>query len=325
MIAVLAAAISFAAALLGLGLALRRLDGFGAAAPDARSNHTRPTPQIGGIAMLPVWVLAMAGLSLAGAAATPFSAPAFLAAMLALFALGVADDRSSLGALPKLAIQLAACALAALPLHAVLPLPPLVAWALCASVLLTFVNLTNFIDGLDLMAVSTVGIPSACFALMAAIGAISSAYLGAGLVTAALFLAFAVYNWHPARAFLGDGGSLPFGLVLGAMAVIVAAEAGLAAALLLPTWILFDGCITLARRAMRGENVLKAHSSHLYQRAFRNGRPVLQVASAVALFGVVCCVLALVAGGTSSALVRTASLAVAVILWIALERRLPRR
>lgn len=327
MIAVLAAAIPFLAAFLALGFALRRLDTFGAAPPDERSNHTRPTPQIGGIATLPVWILAMAGLPLAGAAVTPFAAPLFLAAAAMLFALGVADDRRSLGALPKLVVQLVACALAAGALGGVtaaFPLPAWLSWLLCTAALLTFVNLTNFIDGLDLMAVSTVGLPSAGFALMAATGAIGSAFLPAGLATAAVFLAFAIYNRPPARTFLGDGGSLPFGLVLGAMTVIVAAEAGLAAAMLLPAYILFDGCITLARRALRGENVLRAHSTHLYQRAFRSGRPVLHVVGAAALFGIAGCGLAVLAAGASLP-VQAAALAVAAVLWVVLERRLPLR
>lgn len=327
MIAVLAAAIAFLATFLALGFALRRLDTFGAASPDERSNHTRPTPQIGGIAMVPVWVIAMATLPLAGAAATPFSAPVFLASAVLLFALGVTDDRRSLGAMPKLVVQFVACALAAWALGgmtAAFPLPVWLSWLVCTAALLTFVNLTNFIDGLDLMAVSTVGVPSAGFAMMAAAGAISWTYLPAGLVTAAVFLAFAIWNRPPARAFLGDGGSLPFGLVLGTMTVIVAAEAGLFAAALLPAYILFDGCITLARRALRGENLLRAHSTHLYQRTFRSGRPVLHVVGAATLFGIAGCGLALLAADTSVP-VQAAALLAAAAFWIVLERWLPLR
>lgn len=328
MIAVLVAAICFLAALAMLGFVLDRFQGFGAAAPNERSNHKRPTPQIGGIAIVPIWLGAMVALSLSGITVPVFGEPTFLIAVALLFALGVTDDRNPLGPLPKLAAQAIACALAAHGLADVLagfPGPPWLSLAVCALLLLTIVNLTNFVDGLDLMAVATVGVPSAGFALFAAAGVIGYAYLPVGLATCAVFLAFAVYNWHPARTFLGDGGSLPFGLVLGAMTVVTAAEAGVSIAALLPAYILFDGCVTLVRRALRGERLMQAHSNHLYQRAFRSGRAVLSVSLAAALFGTVATVLALLAVQTGSLIWQIGALSASGALWVALERRLPIR
>jgi UDP-N-acetylmuramyl pentapeptide phosphotransferase/UDP-N-acetylglucosamine-1-phosphate transferase len=327
-IAVVVVAVSFLAGLATLAAVLGRLDSFGAAAPNDRSNHGRPTPQIGGIAIAPLWLAAMVVLSVAGPGAGVFGDPVLLIAFGLLFALGVADDRKAMGPMPKLLVQCLASVLATIALAELLrpfPIPFWLASTACALLLLTLINLTNFIDGLDLMAVATVGVPSAGFAALAAIGAVGAAYLAVGLTTAALFLAFAAYNWHPARTFLGDGGALPFGLVLGAMTVVTASEAGLLVAALLPAYILFDGCVTLARRALRGERLMQAHSTHLYQRAFRSGRPVLWVSAAAAGFGALCIALALIAAMSGSIAAQLASIAVAACLWAAAEWRAPLR
>ncbi|HWK65315.1 MAG TPA: glycosyl transferase [Rhizobiaceae bacterium] len=287
---ILSFVLSFGFGLVALSLVLRRFSGFAAADPNERSNHRRPTPQIGGLAMVPLFVLAMISFRLAGKPLPVFSDWSFLGAVLILFVTGIIDDRRALGPLPKLAAQFVAAALAAVAVRDVLgsiPLPFAVAAAIAFLVLVAMSNLANFLDGLDLMAVATIGLPGLFFALLAASGAIGMAFGPAGAVTAGLFLAFVFFNRPPARAFLGDSGSLPFGLVLGAMTVVVACQAGPLSALLLPAYMLCDGLVTIARRTLKGENILHAHSAHVYQRAFRDGRPVPTVIAVTVLLGTV--------------------------------------
>lgn len=318
---------AFPAALALLLFALRQFRGFGAAAPDERSNHKQPTPQVGGIGIVPVWIAAMAALSLLGAGVPHFGSVPFLLAVALLFVLGVADDRKPMGPLPKLAGQLLACGLATWALADLietLPLPFWVASLACAGVLLAIVNLANFIDGLDLMAVATIGLPSAGFAVFALIGLVGYTYLPAGLVAATVFAAFAICNWHPARTFLGDGGSLPFGLILGAMTIVTAVHAGPMVAALLPAYLIFDGGITLVRRALRGERLMQGHSSHLYQRAFRSGRPVLWVSATAAGFGLLG-IVAAVAVSDMPPVWQAGALLVMAVAWLGLERSLPVR
>ena len=84
-------------------------------------------------------------------------------------------------------------------------------------------------------------------------------------------IGFAPFNRPVARLFLGDVGSLPIGLLLGWLLVVLAGSGHFAAALLLPLYYLADATITLLRRLANGEPVWQAHRSHFYQRAMDNG------------------------------------------------------
>ena len=78
---------------------------------------------------------------------------------------------------------------------------------------------------------------------------------------------FLRWNWHPARIFLGDVGSVPLGYLLGALLLALAARGLWAPALILPLYYLADASLTLAGRVLRGERFWQAHRQHFYQRA----------------------------------------------------------
>lgn len=316
---ILSLVLSCGLGVVALFLVLRSFSGFAAADPNERSNHKQPTPQIGGLALVPLFVLAMAGLRFAGEPLPVFSDWSFLGAVLILFVTGIIDDRRALGPWPKLAAQFVAATLAVVALRDALgslPLPFAVAAVIAFLVLVAISNLANFLDGLDLMAVATIGLPSLFFALLAATGAIGTAFGPSGATTAGLFLAFVFFNRPPAKAFLGDSGSLPFGLVLGVMTVIVACQAGPLSALLLPAYMLCDGLVTIAKRTLKGENILHAHSSHIYQRAFRAGRPVLMVIAATVLLGTISGLLMLATADMGPGWQATAAISVFVLWWL---------
>jgi UDP-N-acetylmuramyl pentapeptide phosphotransferase/UDP-N-acetylglucosamine-1-phosphate transferase len=84
-------------------------------------------------------------------------------------------------------------------------------------------------------------------------------------------LGFAPFNRPVARLFLGDVGSLPIGLLLGWMLILIAAAGHIAAALLLPLYFLADASITLLRRLRAGERIWEAHRKHYYQRGMDGG------------------------------------------------------
>ena len=84
-------------------------------------------------------------------------------------------------------------------------------------------------------------------------------------------IGFAYFNRPVARLFLGDVGSLPIGLLLGWLLLLLAANGHLAAALLMPLYYLADATITLLRRLFRGEPVWHAHRTHFYQLATDRG------------------------------------------------------
>ena len=296
-IAVLAAVLTHVgiASLIGW---LRRL---ALARPNQRSSHVVPTPQGGGLIVVPVALVIAAGtlwlipVTVPGGAV--YGAAVALAA-LALMTVGFIDDMRGLGVLLRLSVQGLAVVLAiALMPPELRILPALPVWleriVLCGG-LLWFINLFNFMDGIDLIsAVETVSIALG-IALLAALGVAGAAY---GYVAAALLgavLGFAIWNRPPARLFLGDAGSLPLGFLLGTLLIHVAASGQPAAALLLPLYYLADATITLGWRLWRRERVWEAHRSHFYQQATRKRWTVSQTVARIALINAV--LIALAAG-----------------------------
>lgn len=175
-----------------------------------------------------------------------------------------------------------------------------------------FVNLVNFMDGLDWITVAEM-VPITGF--LAGLGLITGTpivFVAASLCGA--LLGFAPFNKPVARLFLGDVGSLPIGLLVGWMLLQLAGTGALAAALLLPLYYLMDATITLLRRLARREKVWEAHRSHFYQKATDNGFSVLQVAAYVFALNLVLAGLAAMTLVWPSGAVQIAALALGVVL-----------
>ena len=144
-----------------------------------------------------------------------------------------------------------------------------------------FVNLVNFMDGLDWMTVAEVVPITAALAVIGALGLLPPAETITSFALCGAMIGFAYFNRPVAKLFLGDVGSLPLGLLLGWLLVQLAGHHGLAAAILLPLYYLADATITLIRRLVNGEPVWQAHRSHFYQRATDRGFTVSQVVAHV--------------------------------------------
>ncbi|MGE0723740.1 MAG: glycosyltransferase family 4 protein [Alphaproteobacteria bacterium] len=284
--------------------------------PNDRSSHTVPTPRGGGIGLVAVLLPAWAAVALVdGGPAWRWVA---LAGAALLAAVSWRDDRASLPARLRLAAQFAAVIPAAL----LLPGPVLQGWAppwldLAVAVLawVWFTNLYNFMDGIDgITGVETVaiGLGIALVAALPGDGALGLALASAGL-------AFLAWNWHPARVFLGDVGSVPIGYLLGGLLLALAAEGRWAPALILPLYYLADATLTLGRRLLRGVPVWQAHREHLYQRAVQRGLRHDAVALRIAIADV-----ALIACAVWSLAMPFAALAVAALVAAALMASLAR-
>ena len=255
------------------------------AKPNARSSHQIPTPQGAGIAVIAA-TLTIAGVALAYISDAGSSFPAVLfGAALFMAALGFADDIKPVPVLPRLLLQAIAVGAIVLTSPSDLRIAPSVPFWIERGLLvlagLWFVNLVNFMDGLDWMTVAEVVPITAALALLGLFGELP---LMAAIVAAALcgaMIGFAPFNRPVASIFLGDVGSLPIGLLLGWCLLQLAWHQHLAAALLLPLYYLADASVTLLRRLMRREPFWIAHRSHFYQRATDNGFTVMQVVSEV--------------------------------------------
>ena len=243
--------------------------------PNERSSHLAPIPRGGGIAVIGTLVLAWVALHQWGLVAASLTGILFGAGLLAV--VSWIDDLRSLSAGVRLLAQGVAV------LIGILALPEkdgdLAAWlgpplyfAAAGLIWIWWINLFNFMDGIDGLAASEAAAIGAGLLLFASIGAgrdPAAAVLAAAIIGAAI--GFLLWNWSPARIFLGDVGSVPLGYLLGFLLLDLAARGRWKIALILPLYFLADATITLLRRLLRGERVWQAHRQHLYQRAVRNG------------------------------------------------------
>jgi UDP-N-acetylmuramyl pentapeptide phosphotransferase/UDP-N-acetylglucosamine-1-phosphate transferase len=232
-----------------------------------RTMHAGAIPQGGGMAILVV------GLVL-GLGVWPWPQDAFVLVpvMVALAALSAANDRKDIPVRWRLAAHIAAAALLLTTVpESALIWGGLLPWALdrlaALVAIVWFINLYNFMDGIDgLAGVETITLTLGAVAVAGAGGA-AMPLEGQALAMAGAAAGFLVWNWHKARIFMGDVGSVPLGLFCAALLIHIAATQSLAAAVILPLYYLADATLTLGRRFLRGENLSEAHRSHAYQRA----------------------------------------------------------
>ena len=287
--------------------------------PNVRSSHKTPTPQGGGIAVIAATVGVVVACVLFGVPGLGGQALwLVLAATVFIALVGAIDDIRPIAVMPRLILQVAGVAivLAALPVDLrVVPLLPY--WlerALLGLAILWFVNLVNFMDGIDWMTVAEVAPLTSGLVLFGLMAALSRDATIVALALCGAVIGFAPCNRPVARLFLGDVGSLPIGLLLGWLLVVLAGTGHFAAALLLPLYYLADATITLLRRLANGEPILQAHRSHFYQRAMDGGFSIYQVVGRVFLLNIALIGLAVTTLLTTSYLLHAAALIAGCVL-----------
>ncbi|MBX9775418.1 MAG: glycosyl transferase [Xanthobacteraceae bacterium] len=276
--------------------------------PVDRSSHREPTPQGGGLGVV-FSTLTVVWLAVAVAGPLPADALALLWALTGaaglLTLVGLVDDIHGLSPGPRLFAQLLAVGLVVLLVPSdtrLISALPLWVERACLVVLgVWFVNLVNFMDGIDWMTVAEVVPITAAIAIFGIGGIVPPVVTLVALALLGAMLGFAPFNRPVARLFLGDAGSLPVGLVLGWLLLLLAINGQIAAALLLPLYYLADASITLLLRIRRGETPWEAHRTHFYQRAVAGGLTVPAVVARVFATNV-----ALAALATVSVMTRTA-------------------
>jgi UDP-N-acetylmuramyl pentapeptide phosphotransferase/UDP-N-acetylglucosamine-1-phosphate transferase len=179
-------------------------------------------------------------------------------------------------------------------------------------------------DGLDWMTAAEVVPITAALAIIGLFGLLPPAAIIVSLALCGAMLGFAYFNRPVAKLFLGDVGSLPIGLLLGWLLILLAGNGGRAAAILLPLYYLADSTITLVRRARNGEAIWRAHRSHFYQRATDRGFSVLDVVTRVFAVNVALAALALATAMARSRIADIAALSAGVALVAALLYALAR-
>jgi UDP-N-acetylmuramyl pentapeptide phosphotransferase/UDP-N-acetylglucosamine-1-phosphate transferase len=257
------------------------------AAPNARSSHRIATPQGGGIAVIAATIVTSAAVvTISAHSAVDLTSLWMLFAATAFVALvGAVDDIRPIEVMPRLVLQALAVGVAIASLPSEVRIVPLLPWwierALVLLAGLWFVNLTNFMDGIDWMTVAEFVPMTAGLALLGWFGALPAEGLIVAIALCGALIGFAPFNRPVARIFLGDVGSLPIGLLIGWLLLLLASNGHLAAAAILPLYYLADATVTLLRRIANREPFWRAHRSHFYQQATDHGFSVPQIVGRV--------------------------------------------
>jgi UDP-N-acetylmuramyl pentapeptide phosphotransferase/UDP-N-acetylglucosamine-1-phosphate transferase len=261
--------------------------------PSERGMHTVPVPSGAGVAMvatiLILWPLSQR-IDLGGTHIL------LIAALGGLTVLSWFDDRHQLPPGLRLAahILVVALLLGALPTdERIAPAVPLIVErVVVGAAWVWFINLYNFMDGIDGIAGSEGIAVAAGYAAVLAAAPDAVPAIDLALIIAAACAGYLVWNWHPARVFMGDAGSIALGFLLGWLMIDLALRGHWAAALILPATFTADATLTLLARLWRGEKPWKPHREHFYQRAVLGGAPVPTVVGTISATNGVLIVLA---------------------------------
>lgn len=241
--------------------------------PGARKVHSVAVPRVGGIAMA-------AGILVPTLFAVPLS-PAiggFLAGVLVLLIFGVWDDRVDLDYRWKFLGQFLAVTLCIVVGHVQITeltldrpilLPDGLSWLLTFGFLVGVTNAVNLADGLDGLAG---GLSLLCLCAIAVFGAIcgNRPVTAIALIESGAILGFLRFNTHPARVFMGDGGSQVLGFSIGTLAILATQGDRTALSAALPLLLLglpiVDTLTVMLRRALEGRSPFSSDRGHLHHR-----------------------------------------------------------
>ena len=272
--------------------------------PNERSSHQIPTPRGGGLAVMIVglgaWVLSPLVINVA-----PPIDLVVIGAIAVTTIIFWFEDVKGLPLLARLLVQAIVTLFLLLHMGAGFSdssflifqgiLPPAVDLVFAWGLWIWFINLFNFMDGIDGISVAETVVIGLGAALVGIISVNAEMVVIPALAVAGAMAGFFIWNRPPAKIFLGDVGSISLGLILGWVLLHLAASGLWAAALILPLYYLSDATITLLKRALNGEKFWYAHRSHFYQAAIQNGHSHGAVSAMVFAVGLILVALALAA------------------------------
>ena len=296
------------------------LQRYALARPNGRSSHRIPTPQGGGIAVVAAIAAAilLMSVTLLPAGAMTSQLLVLLAASIVVAGVGAFDDIRPVAVAPRLILQTIAVAavIYALPAELrVLPVVPL--WIERALLVISgvwFVNLVNFMDGLDWITAAEVVPLAGAIAILGLLGLLPPQAVAVSLALCGAMIGFGYFNRPVAKLFLGDVGSLPIGLVLGWLLVLLAGSGAREAVILMPLYYVADSTITLFRRLSRGERVWQAHRTHFYQRATDGGFTVIEVVRRVFFVNLGLCSLSIASAIMASSIGKLGTIVAGAVL-----------
>ncbi len=285
--------------------------------PNQRSSHQQPTPRGGGIAVMAVIAICWSVPALN----SPIAAALLVGALL-LAIVSWIDDLKTVKIIVRLSAQFAAVILGLFFLdnegYLLQGLAP--KWldrVFAALVWVWFINLFNFMDGIDGIASIETMIISFGLTILSITSPSIAPEPWLSLSILGVATGFLKSNWPPAKLFLGDVGSIPLGYILGGLLLLVAMRGAWQVALILPLYFLLDSTITLCRRLLRLEPIWRAHKEHFYQQAVSAGKSHAEVTTAVAILGLTLVALAHLSFGQPFLSITAAiTLTVSLMMWM---------
>jgi Fuc2NAc and GlcNAc transferase len=245
--------------------------------PNERSSHYTPTPRGGGIAIVIAWYAGISILYFIRA----IDSHLFFALLTGMLLAGISllDDLISLKPRLRMLFQLITALVAFYFLKGINPvllfneisIPSIIAVPVALIGIVWFINLFNFLDGID--GYASIEAIMTGLALLLITGNLM------GAVLSACVAGFLIWNWPKAKIFMGDVGSTQLGFILVVLGIYCHNENQLSILWLLvltsPFW--FDATLTLFRRWRNKEKLSKAHRNHIYQRLVQSGYSHLKV------------------------------------------------
>lgn len=260
--------------------------------PNERSSHQIPVPQGGGIAIVLLSVIGVIALY-ASKILTPNLALPLLSALVLLAINGWMDDKYHLSVKIRLAVQVLVAVISLHYIGAIYNIGfdisfRIIAFALAAVWVIGFVNMYNFMDGID----GIIGLQAVISGLVIAFWAYLLNDIGVfafALVVSASSLGFLVLNFSPAKIFCGDVGSTALGGVFAILGLYLHNAHGISIILFagLFAFFIIDTAYTFIKRALRGEMVWLPHREHLYQQLSRKYNSHAKVTLGVAAGNIV--------------------------------------
>lgn len=240
--------------------------------PNERSLHKAPVPRGGGLGLWLAFFIVSSFYVFYTKTDITHTHIFIGMGILALMLISWLDDKKSLSPFIRFSVHMATVSMGLLTLsdQQLIFQGWLPVWAdrtLTGFAWLWFINLYNFMDGIDGITGTQTLYLCAGFIIVTVLTSIALTLTPMALILAGVALGFLILNWHPAKLFLGDVGSIPLGYVTGYLMIMLAVHGQLGTALALPLYYAADASITLIRRMLAGKKFWQAHREHYYQKA----------------------------------------------------------
>jgi Fuc2NAc and GlcNAc transferase len=233
--------------------------------PNSRSSHLCPTPSGGGLALVAI-ILAY-HLNLIKAC------PEFFFGSILISAVGLLDDLKPLRVLPRLLAQLlvVGAAVILLPAHApIMGIPIAIIKVILFLAGVWFINIYNFMDGIDGLAGGYANVAAVGF-LFCLRGTVTVEPWSMEIYSQLVYITmpFLIFNWHPAKIFMGDTGSTFLGFLFFCLGIrgLQFGNYIIYAFTIIMSFFWIDATITISRRFLRHKQILKAHKEHAFHKA----------------------------------------------------------